>query len=69
MDLTYTPEEDAFRARVRAWIADNRPSGGGRDPEVLRAWQKRLHAAGYLGTAWPVEHGGPKAALAATAAE
>jgi len=58
MDLSYTPEEEAFRTRVREWIAENRPRGGGRDPEALRAWQKRLHAAGFLGTAWPVEHGG-----------
>jgi alkylation response protein AidB-like acyl-CoA dehydrogenase len=58
MDLSYTPEEEAFRARVRAWIAANKPQGDGRDPEDLRVWQKRLHAAGFLGAAWPVEHGG-----------
>jgi hypothetical protein len=23
MDLSYTAEEEAFRARVRAWLADN----------------------------------------------
>ena len=58
MDLSYTPEEQAFRARVREWIAENKPEAGGRDPEELRAWQKRLHAAGFLGAAWPKEHGG-----------
>jgi len=58
MDLSYTPQEEAFRARVRAWIAENKPSGGGRDPEALRSWQKRLHRAGFLGAAWPKEHGG-----------
>jgi alkylation response protein AidB-like acyl-CoA dehydrogenase len=58
MDLSYTPDEQAFRARVRAWIAESKPTGGGRDPEELRAWQKRLHAAGFLGAAWPKEHGG-----------
>ncbi len=59
MDLSYTPEEEAFRARVRAWIAENRPKLGVRaDVEELRAWQRRLHEAGYLGAAWPKEHGG-----------
>ena len=59
MDLTHTPEEEAFRARVRAWIEQNKPRGAGRgDLEELRAWQRRLHAAGFLGAAWPVEHGG-----------
>ena len=59
MDLTYTPEEEAFRARVRAWIGENKPRGTDRaDLEELRAWQRRLHAAGFLGAAWPVEHGG-----------
>jgi alkylation response protein AidB-like acyl-CoA dehydrogenase len=58
MDLSYTPEEQAFRARVREWIAENKPESGGRDAEELCAWQKRLHAAGFLGAAWPKEHGG-----------
>jgi alkylation response protein AidB-like acyl-CoA dehydrogenase len=58
MDLSYTPEEQAFRARVREWIAENKPEAGDRKPEELRAWQKRLHAAGFLGAAWPKEHGG-----------
>jgi hypothetical protein len=59
MDLSYTAEEEAFRARVRAWIAQNKPAAG-RAPgiEDLRAWQLRLHQAGFLGAAWPKEHGG-----------
>jgi alkylation response protein AidB-like acyl-CoA dehydrogenase len=59
MDLTYTREEEAFRARIRAWIADNRPRGD-RHPgtEELREWQRRLHREGLLGAAWPREHGG-----------
>jgi hypothetical protein len=59
MDLSYTPEEQAFRERVRAWIARNKPAGEGRPgAEALRGWQRRLHEAGFLGTAWPKEHGG-----------
>ena len=59
MDLSYTREEEAFRARARRWIDENKPRGEGRhDYESLRAWQRRLHAAGYLGAAWPREWGG-----------
>ena len=64
MDLTYTPEEDAFRSEVRAWLADNVP-----DPrlpraddregfEAHRAWERKLHDAGFAGMHWPAEYGG-----------
>ena len=37
MDLTYTPEEEAFRGRVRTWIAENKPRPETRgDLEALR---------------------------------
>jgi alkylation response protein AidB-like acyl-CoA dehydrogenase len=59
MDLSYTPEEEAFRARVRAWLAENVPAPGSlKDLEAMRAWQRKLHAAGFLGAAWPKEYGG-----------
>ena len=59
MDLSYTPEEEAFRARVRAWLTENVPAPGAlRTLEEMRAWQRKLHAAGFLGAAWPKEYGG-----------
>ena len=59
MDLSYTPEEEAFRARVRAWLAVNVPGPGSpRTLDDMRAWQRKLHAAGFLGAAWPKEYGG-----------
>jgi alkylation response protein AidB-like acyl-CoA dehydrogenase len=59
MDLSYTPEEQAFRERVRQWIAANKPPAEKHpSTEDLRAWQVRLHQAGFLGAAWPKEHGG-----------
>jgi alkylation response protein AidB-like acyl-CoA dehydrogenase len=59
MDLSYTPEEEAFRARVRTWLAGNVPPAGSlRDLPAMRAWQRKLHAAGFLGAAWPKEYGG-----------
>ncbi|MEE9607634.1 MAG: acyl-CoA dehydrogenase family protein [Myxococcota bacterium] len=60
MDLSYSPEEEAFRLRVRQWIEEHRPRSEGRRPEseALRTWQRDLNEAGYLCAAWPVEYGG-----------
>jgi alkylation response protein AidB-like acyl-CoA dehydrogenase len=61
VDLTYTPDEQAFRQHVAAWIAANAPQAAERtDLEALRAWQRRLHAAGYLGAGWPAQYGGAR---------
>jgi len=59
MDLSYTPEEEAFRARVRSWLEQNVPAPGSlKTLDEMRAWQRKLHAAGFLGAAWPKEYGG-----------
>src|SRR5215467_9865279 len=60
MDMSYTPEEEAFRARVRTWLEENMPTPGSlaEDLEAMRAWQRKLHAAGLLAVSWPKEYGG-----------
>jgi alkylation response protein AidB-like acyl-CoA dehydrogenase len=59
MDLSYSADDEAFRTRVRQWIADNAPQRAEvRDVETSRAWQRALHAAGFLGAGWPAEYGG-----------
>ncbi|WP_369205777.1 acyl-CoA dehydrogenase [Streptomyces sp. PU-14G] len=66
MDLTYTPEEEEFRARLRTWLARELPTLPPRpDPldwPARRAydmdWQRRLHDAGYAGLHWPKDAGG-----------
>ncbi len=59
MDMSYTPEEEAFRARVRTWLADNAPPPGSLATlDHMRAWQRKLHAGGLLAVAWPKEYGG-----------
>lgn len=69
MDLRMTDEQLSFRDDLRAWIQANLDrswSAEMRDPkhdedslvEVRRAWQRKLHGAGYLGMGWPVEWGG-----------
>jgi alkylation response protein AidB-like acyl-CoA dehydrogenase len=60
MDLSYTPEEEEFRARLREWLARTlpalppRPSPDdwpGRRTYDL-GWQRRLYEAGYAGVHW-----------------
>src|SRR5262245_30579931 len=69
MDLRDTPEEAAFRADVRAWLAENAPSGlrelsspaairDLEDIDAARAWSAQLAEAGLAGMTWPVEYGG-----------
>ena len=67
MDLTLSPQEEAFRDELRAWLAANDP---GEEPEgdeaafeFRRDWQRRMHAAGWAGVAWPREYGGRGATL------
>ncbi|MFQ5666085.1 MAG: acyl-CoA dehydrogenase family protein [Candidatus Binatia bacterium] len=74
MDLTFTPEQEKFRLRLRRWLAENLPPGWGTDAyaafasyeeEVafLRAWQAKLHRGGWTGLSWPKEYGGAGATL------
>jgi len=62
MDLSYTEEEESFRAQVRKWIAEHAPKRGELigDLDAARAWQRELHAAGFLGVGWPAEYGGAR---------
>lgn len=65
MDLKDSPEQAAYRQRVRAWIEDNRrhapPLSGAMhtgDPTPFRRWQRRLADARLVGVTWPEEYGG-----------
>lgn len=68
MDLALSPEHEAFRAGVRAWVKANvpkrDPGDGGReiaDParvQWYKAWQRTLYQAGYVAMGWPTEYGG-----------
>jgi alkylation response protein AidB-like acyl-CoA dehydrogenase len=67
VDLSLTPEEEAFRDEVRAWLEANdpgsEPDGEEAKFEFRRAWQRRLHEAGWAGISWPREYGGRGATL------
>ncbi|MER6628242.1 acyl-CoA dehydrogenase family protein [Streptomyces sp. NPDC000987] len=60
MDLTYTPEEEDFRARLRTWLAGALPTlpprPSPRDWPARRAydagWQRMLYDAGYADVHW-----------------
>lgn len=45
-------DDDGVRRELRAFLAQHPPG-----PD-LRAWQRELHAGGWTGVHWPVEHGG-----------
>jgi alkylation response protein AidB-like acyl-CoA dehydrogenase len=66
MDMSYTPEQIAFREEVRAWIPNAMP------PEIkhkadnfqsftneeIMVWHKVLAKKGWVAPNWPQEHGG-----------
>ena len=65
MDLTYTPEQKAFRAEVREWLAANVPTGqldhfdATREGfEAHREWEKTLKSGDWGMVTWPKEYGG-----------
>jgi alkylation response protein AidB-like acyl-CoA dehydrogenase len=68
MDFTLTPEQEAFRDRVRSWLKANIPDDWTKfglsevpRPEAydfLRRWQRTLYDAGFVGLTWPKEYGG-----------
>jgi alkylation response protein AidB-like acyl-CoA dehydrogenase len=66
MDLTYTPADEAFRTRVRVFIAANVPDGwtgwGALDRKAYDTWAEEwrgtLLRSGWLAAAWPREYGG-----------
>jgi alkylation response protein AidB-like acyl-CoA dehydrogenase len=64
MDLTYTPEQQVFRAEVRAWMAANVPKTPlktlegqeGFDQHV--AWERTLAEGNWGMVTWPEAYGG-----------
>ncbi|MFQ5666167.1 MAG: acyl-CoA dehydrogenase [Candidatus Binatia bacterium] len=74
MDFSYTPQEEAFREELRAWLEANLPAGY--DPDEFEelaeaderfdwqlAWHKKMYAGGWVGIHWPKAYGGRGATL------
>jgi alkylation response protein AidB-like acyl-CoA dehydrogenase len=67
VDLTLSPQEEAFRNELREWLEANNP---GPEPPGDEAafkfrldWQRKLADAGWAGISWPEEYGGRGATL------
>ena len=66
MDLSYTPEEEAFRAEVRAFLSEKLPRhlsekvrlGKRLTKSDMESWHAILNAQGWLAPNWPKEYGG-----------
>jgi len=70
VDLSYTAQDEDFRASVRAWLEDalagdfaalRGKGGSGREHEFFeerRTWNQHLAAAGWTCLGWPPEYGG-----------
>jgi alkylation response protein AidB-like acyl-CoA dehydrogenase len=67
MDLNFTAEELAFRAQIRAWIADHLPADIRHkvrhalrlSKDDFQRWARILGKKGWHGWAWPEQFGGP----------
>ncbi len=65
--LTYTPEAEAFRVEVKAWLTENLPKGWFNEGFEMTSderkkfnleWPSKLHAGGWICATWPTEYGG-----------
>ena len=68
MDLTWSADEDAFRAEARAWLEANTPhglpSGDTREGFALHLeWERLLYENRWAVVSWPEEFGGRGASL------
>jgi alkylation response protein AidB-like acyl-CoA dehydrogenase len=67
MDLSFTPEQSAFREEVRAWIRaampphihDKAAIDAHFEHDEIMEWHRILHRKGWVAPHWPAEWGGP----------
>jgi alkylation response protein AidB-like acyl-CoA dehydrogenase len=64
MDFHFTPEEEAFRAEVRAFLDENLPPGTNQnDPKFIAEWNRKAREKRWIGFSWPKEVGGGGATI------
>lgn len=76
MDFSLTPEDEAFRDELRAWLDANLPpflaqgeigsargEGLERTMERRKAWQRKLNEGRWAAINWPIEWGGREATI------
>ena len=67
MNLAFTPEEQAFREEIRAWVQASLPADISQkvhnalrmSRDDIQRWAKILGKKGWLGYGWPKQFGGP----------
>ena len=64
MELTYAPEDELFRAEIRAWLQENLPKGwfdkgfemsNDERKKFNDEWPSKLFAGGWICATWPTE--------------
>lgn len=58
MDFELTPEEEAFREEVRAFIKENLPPANKLDLDFMKNWLAKVRQKRWVGFSWPEEVGG-----------
>ena len=63
MDFDFTSEEQAFRAEVREFLAENLPPRAERGRGFMGEWLKKVRGKRWVGFSWPEEYGGGAGSL------
>lgn len=58
MDFNLTPQEEAFRDEVRAFLDENLDEERRNDPGFLGQWLRKVREKRWVGFSWPKEVGG-----------
>jgi alkylation response protein AidB-like acyl-CoA dehydrogenase len=58
MDFDLTPEEEAFRDEVRAFVGQHLSPEARKDPNFLATWLRAVREKRWVGFNWPAEYGG-----------
>src|SRR5215471_1331452 len=76
MDFNFTPEDESFRAELRAWLEKNKPDYRDADLDTFAeddaawhrrvAWFRKLASGGWTGIDWPKQYGGRGASILQT---
>ncbi len=67
MDLSFTPDQQAFRTSIRSWVAESLPQDISHkvhnalrlDKDDFQRWARILGKKGWHGWGWPKQFGGP----------
>ena len=61
MDFRDSPDEAAFRERLRSWLSSNAKQYSGSGDEYwerMAEWHQALYDNGFFGLSWPRDYGG-----------